>query len=156
MSPAVFFRAEDEDEWTTMEADNGRWSAAGPSPGFRIGFGDYFDCDCLPECGISVMGWSETVNGTQPWQTWVRTLDVCEYKENRADALEDEIDHLMGAFESQEVPFPRTQQNIARFEANLEELRKKLEAARSALRASRDANPLPEEEKLAEGRAASA
>jgi hypothetical protein len=140
-------KAEDEDEWTTAEADNGAWAAAGPSPGFRIGFGDYFDCDSLPECGISVMAWSETVNGAQPWQTWMRVLDVCECKEDRVDALEDELDHLTHAFESQEMPFPRTQQNVAKFEANLEELRKKLRAAQAALKRSRDANPLPEDEK---------
>jgi hypothetical protein len=58
-------KAEDEDEWTSFEADNGPWSAAGPSSNFRIGFGDYFDCDSLPEFGISVMAWSETA-GNNP------------------------------------------------------------------------------------------
>ena len=140
-------KCEDEDEWTTADADNGPWAAAGPSPGFRIGFGDYFDCDSLPECGISVMGWSETVNGAQPWQTWMRALDVCECKEDRVDTLEHEIAHLTHAFESQEMPFPRTEQNVAKFQANLEELRKKLQAAQATLKRSRDANPLPGEER---------
>lgn len=145
---------EDDHKWRTAEADNGPWAAAGPSPNFRIGFGDYFDCDCLPECGLSVMAWSETVNGAQPWQTWVRTLDMCECKENRVDGLEDEIEHLENAFELRELPFPRTQQNVAKFEAKLEDLRKQLQAARSALKASRAANPLPQEEVAAEEQAA--
>jgi hypothetical protein len=58
--------------WITEESDNGPWSAAGPSPNFRIGFGDYFDCDSVPDSGIVVMAWSETPNGAQPWQTWAR------------------------------------------------------------------------------------
>jgi hypothetical protein len=147
-------KAEDEDEWTTREADNGPWSAAGPSPSFRIGFGDYFDCDCLPECGTAVMGWSETVNGAQPWQSWVRTLDMCENKESLVDVLEDEIDYLTAAFATQEFPFPRTPQSVAKFQDNLKGLRKKLEAARNALKASRDAHPLPTEEKAAATQAA--
>jgi hypothetical protein len=65
--------------WTTIETDNGPWAAAGPSTGFRIGFGDYFDCDTPPQCGISAMAWSETPNGQEPWQTWARILDpICE------------------------------------------------------------------------------
>jgi hypothetical protein len=138
-------KAADEDEWTTFEADNGPWAGAGPSPGFRIGFGDYFDCDSLPECGISVTAWSETVNGQQPWQTWVRILDLCQCKEDRVDALENEIAHLTNGFESQEIPFPRTKQNIAKFEANLDELRKKLRTAQDSLEKCRDANPRPED-----------
>jgi hypothetical protein len=138
-------KAEDEDEWTTFEADNGRWPAAGPSPGFRIGFGDYFDCDSLPECGISVMAWCETSNGQQPWQTWVRILDLCECRERRVDALENEIDRLTDAFGSQEIPFPRTKQNIVKFEANLDELRKKLRTAQHALAKCREANPVPDD-----------
>jgi thermitase len=68
-----------EDEWQTSETDSGPWPAAGPSPGFRIGFGDYFDCDTVPQCGISAMGWSETPNGQEPWQTWVRVLEpICD------------------------------------------------------------------------------
>lgn len=140
-------KCEDEDEWTTAEADNGPWAAAGPSAGFRIGFGDYFDCDSLPECGISVMAWSETVSGAQPWQTWMRVLDVCECKEDRVDSLEDEIAHLTQGLERQEIPYPRTEQNVAKFEANLEELRKKLRVAQTALKRTRDANPLPEDER---------
>ena len=147
-------KAEDDDEWTTREADSGSWSAAGPSPGFRIGFGDYFDCDCLPECGTAVMGWSETVNGAQPWQSWVRTLDMCEDHESLVDVLEDEIGYLTAAFDTQEFPFPRTPQTMAKFQDNLKELGKKLETARRRLKVSRDANPLPTEEKLAEPRAA--
>lgn len=66
-------RASDQASWSTEEADNGPWFAAGPSPGFRIGFGDYFDCDSDPNSGIGVMAWSGTPNGAQPWQTWART-----------------------------------------------------------------------------------
>jgi len=73
----VHNKPRDEDEWDTFEADSGPWSAAGPSPSFRIGFGDYFDCDSLPNTDeFSVMAWSETKNGAQPWQTWVRILDL--------------------------------------------------------------------------------
>lgn len=68
-------KAHNETAWTTTETDNGPWSAAGPSPGFRIGFGDYFDCDSLPQCGINVMAWSETPDGQEPWQTWARVID---------------------------------------------------------------------------------
>jgi hypothetical protein len=138
-------KAADEDEWTTFEADNGRWSAAGPSPNFRIGFGDYFDCDSLPECGTSVMAWSETANGQQPWQTWVRILDLCQCKEDRADALDDEVDRLTEAFERLEIPFPRTNENVARFEARLDDLREKQRAAHRALEKCREANPLPDD-----------
>lgn len=66
-------RAE-EDYWRTFEADNGPWSAAGPSPNFRIGFGDYFDCDSLPQGATSVIAWSESPQGQQPWQSWARVL----------------------------------------------------------------------------------
>ncbi len=137
----MHFKSEDEDEWTTFEADNGPWSAAGPSPNFRIGFGDYFDCDSLPECGVSVMAWSETSNGQQPWQTWVRIADLCEHKEYRVDALENEIERLGDAFASGDAPFPRTQQNIARFEERLAELRKEHGRAEIALKKFRDSNP---------------
>ena len=139
----VHSKPEDEDEWTTFEADNGPWAAAGPSSGFRIGFGDYFDCDSLPECGISVMAWSETANGQQPWQTWVRILDLCECKEDWVDALEDEVDCLTEAFERRELPFPRTDDSVARFEARLNELRTKHREARKTLEKYRAANPLP-------------
>ena len=141
-------KPEDEDEWTTSEVDGGPWSAAGPSPGFRIGFGDYFDCDSLPECGISVMAWSETSNGQQPWRTWARILDLCQCEEDRVDALEEEIEHLTNAFESGEMPFPRTKENTAKFEGKLADLRGKLRTARAALKKRRDANPLPEDSAL--------
>ncbi len=73
----VHSKPKHEDEWETTEADSGPWSAAGLSPGFRIGFGDYFDCDCLPDTDdISVMAWSETVDGLQPWRTWVRVQEI--------------------------------------------------------------------------------
>jgi hypothetical protein len=130
-------------DWATYEADNGPWAAAGPSPGFRIGFGDYFDCDCLPQGGFAVMAWSETPNGDQPWQTWARILDPCQCLEDAADALADEIANLMDSFESHEIPIPRTPQNIARFEAYLAELRRKLHLAEVRLKACRAANPLP-------------
>src|SRR3984893_18557033 len=136
---------EDEDEWTTLEADNGPWPAAGPSPGFRIGFGDYFDCDSLPERGISVMAWSETSNGQQPWQTWVRIRNLFDYKEDRIEALENEIDRLMDASSSQETPFPRTKQNIAKFEAILDGLRVKLRTEQDALAKYRKADPVPQD-----------
>jgi hypothetical protein len=135
----------DEDEWTTLEADNGPWPAAGPSPGFRIGFEDYFDCDSLPERGISVMAWSETSNGQQPWQTWVRIRNLYDYKEDRIEALENEIDRLMDASSSQEMPFPRTKQNIAKFEANLDGLRLKLRTEQVALEKYRNADPVPQD-----------
>ncbi len=138
-------KAEDEDEWTTFEADNGPWSAAGPPPGFRIGFGDYFDCDSLPQCGVSVMAWSETANGLQPWQTWARVFDLCQCHEDREEALENEIERLSDAFENHELPTPRTKHNIEKFEAHLGELRKKHKEAEGALKKCRDANPLPEE-----------
>lgn len=67
------------DAWETFEADNGPWQAAPPPPNFRIGFGDYFDCDSTPTCGPSVMAWSETPNGQEPWQTWTRVVEhICE------------------------------------------------------------------------------
>src|SRR6516164_4223208 len=126
-------KPEDEDEWTTREVDNGPWAAAGPSRGFRIGFGDYFDCDSLPECGISVMAWSKTANGLQPWQTWARVLDVCQHDEDRVAALEAEIEHLTRAFESGEFPFPRTPANVEKFESDRAELQAKLQTARQTL-----------------------
>jgi hypothetical protein len=137
-----YTKCEDEDEWTTGEADNGPWAAAGPSPNFRIGFGDYFDCDSLPEGRTSVMGWSETVNGAQPWQTWMRVLDICECKEDRVRALEDEIANLTLAFQSEDVPSERDRQ----FKSRLEELQKQLATARASLKKTRDANAVTEEE----------
>lgn len=138
-------KSEDEDEWTTIEADNGAWSAAGPPTGFRIGFGDYFDCDSLPQCGVSVMGWSETPNGMQPWETWVRIRDLCQCHEDRVESLEEEIEHLEDAFEYQELPYPRTKSNVERFEARLGELRVNLRSAKARLGRCREANPLPED-----------
>ena len=82
-------KAHNETAWTTTETDNGPWTAAGPSPGFRIGFGDYFDCDSLPVFGISVMAWSETANGQQPWQSWVRIVNRWQWEDDRVGALED-------------------------------------------------------------------
>jgi hypothetical protein len=129
--------------WTTSEADNAPWAAAGPSPGFRIGFGDYFDCDCLPQGGPVVTAWSETPTGDQPWQTWARVLDPCQRLQDAVDALEDEISNLMDAFENREIPIPRTPQNVARFEAYLASLRQELRREQAGLKACRAANPLP-------------
>lgn len=136
-------KAKEADAWLTFEADNGPWSAAGPSPNFRIGFGDYFDCDSLPQCGISVIAWSETATGAQPWRTWARVLDLCQCQEDQADALEAELAYLEDAFDSGEIPFPRTPQNIAKFEAYLGKLRRALVLAIRALEKCRAANPLP-------------
>jgi len=136
-------KADDDDDWRTVEADRGPWAGAGPSPGFRIGFGDYFDCDSLPQCGVSVMAWSESVTGQQPWQSWARVVDLCQCQEDRVDALKDEIDHLTDAFELGEIPVPRTEQNIKKLEAHLDELRERLSHAERALDRCRDANPLP-------------
>ena len=65
----------EESNWTTFEVDTNPWLAAGPSPNIRIGFGDYFDCDSLPYSTTTVMAWSETPNGLQPWQSWARILE---------------------------------------------------------------------------------
>ena len=70
-------------DWTTAEDDTGPWPAAGPSPGYRIGFGDYFDCDTFPKGGIDVMAWSETRTGQQPWQSWARIRKEKEEGEGR-------------------------------------------------------------------------
>jgi hypothetical protein len=72
----LHLKRQQDSAWTTVEADNGPFTAAGPSPGFRIGFGDYFDCDLLPVSSPAVMAWSETANGQQPWQTWARVREV--------------------------------------------------------------------------------
>lgn len=64
----------DKSDRATFEADTDAWSAAMPSSGFRIGFGDYFDCDSLPHGTTTVMAWSETPNGLEPWQSWARIL----------------------------------------------------------------------------------
>jgi hypothetical protein len=134
---------DDDDDWRTVEADNGAWAGAGPSPGFRIGFGDYFDCDSLPQCGVSVMAWSESSYGQQPWQSWARVVDLCQCQEDRVDALQDELGNLTEAFELGEIPIPRTPHNVERLEAYLGELRERLENARRARDRCRDANPLP-------------
>lgn len=138
-------KAADEDEWTTIEADNGPWAAGGSPSGFRIGFGDYFDCDSLPGCGVAVMGWSETPNGAQPWETWVRISDLCECKEDRVEALEAEFEHLTEAFEARELPVPRTEHNVRKFKERLEHLHHQLGEARGAFERCRDANPRPED-----------
>lgn len=44
-----------------------------------------------------------------------------------------------------EIPFPRTSENVARFEARVDELRKKRLAAHKALEKCRGANPLPDD-----------
>jgi hypothetical protein len=136
-------KADQASHWRTREADGGPWAAAGPSPSFRIGFGDYFDCDSLPECGVSVMAWSESPTGQQPWQSWARVSDLCQCEEDRADALRDELDILTEGFKSEEIPVPRTPQNLARFETHLDELRERLTEAERDLRSCRDRNPLP-------------
>jgi hypothetical protein len=72
----------------------------------------------------------------------VRILDQRQWEDDRVGALEDEIDRLTDAFELGELPFPRTDENVARFKALLEERRKKHRAAQIALKKRRDANPL--------------
>jgi hypothetical protein len=128
---SILHHAKDSDahHWRTSEADNGPWAAAGPSPNFRIGFGDYFDCDSLPQEGISVMAWSESVTGQQPWQTWARIIDLGDFWEDLIDIIEDEIENLLEAFSLQELPMPRTPEKIAEFEAHIDELRQRLTQA---------------------------
>ncbi len=91
------------------------------------------------------MAWSETANGQQPWQSWVRIVDRWEWEDERVSAIEDEIDHLMEAFELGELPFPRTDENVASFKARVEELRQKQRTAQTELQERRDANPVPAE-----------
>jgi hypothetical protein len=141
----VHSKACHEDEWRSYEADNAPWPAGGPSPNFRIGFGDYFDCDSLPNGGISVMAWSETPTGVQPWQTWARILDMCQCEEDRVDALEAEIKHLTEAFERRELPARKTQSSVEKFKAHLDQLRETLRAEQSALEKRRATNPFPVE-----------
>jgi len=93
----LHLKAEDEDEWKTSRLTTLRGRRR-TIPNFRIGFGDYFDCDSLPEFGISVMAWSETANGQQPWQSYVRIVNRWEWEDERVSALEDEIDRLTEAF----------------------------------------------------------
>jgi hypothetical protein len=130
--------------WTTTEMDNGAWQAAGPSPKFRIGFGDYFDCDCLPQNRMWVAAWSETPNGQQPWQTWVSgLLDPCRIHYNRLVAIEDEIENLMSAFDAEEIPMPRTKGNIAKFLAMMGQLRRQRASLLKQFEGCRLAYPLP-------------
>lgn len=143
---SILHHAKDSDahHWRTSEADNGPWAAAGPSPNFRIGFGDYFDCDSLPQEGISVMAWSESVTGQQPWQTWARIIDIGDFWEDLIDIIEDEIENLQEAFSLQELPMPRTPEKIAEFEAHIDELRQRLTQAqdtREKNRARPTSNP---------------
>jgi septation ring formation regulator EzrA len=91
------------------------------------------------------MAWSETANGQQPWQSYVRIVDRWEWEDERVSALEDEIDRLTEAFELGELPFPRTDENVARFKARVEELRKTQSAAQIALQKRRDSNLVPAE-----------
>jgi hypothetical protein len=131
--------------WTTIEADNFPWPAGGPSPGFRIGFGDYFDCDSLPHFGRSVMAWSETPSGQQPWQTWARVFGPFEYEEAAIDALESELTYLREAFENNELPVHRTPQNVEKFQSHLGKLGEKLELLQYRLRECRDDSSPPDE-----------
>src|SRR6266481_5965228 len=87
----------------------------------------------------------ETDNGQQPWQSYVRIVNRWEWEDERVSALEDEIDRLTEAFELGELPFPRTDENVARFKARVEELRKKQSAAQIALQKRRDSNHVPAE-----------
>jgi hypothetical protein len=50
---------------------------------------------------------------------------------------------LTEGFKSEEIPIPRTPQNLAKFEAHLDELRERLTEAERDLRSCRAANPLP-------------
>jgi hypothetical protein len=136
-------RDDDSDHWVTVEADNGPWPGAGPSSGFRIGFGDYFDCDSHPELSISAMAWSESPNGLQPWQSWARVFDPWESWEDLVDTLEDEIENLLQGFALQELPIVRTAENVAQFEAHIDGLKQRLKDAQNKLQKRRTTNPLP-------------
>jgi hypothetical protein len=136
---------DDEDEWRTREADTGPWAAAGPSPNFRIGFGDYFDCDSSPSHGIIAMAWSETVDGQQPWQTWVRLWNMHEHDQDRFDALADQVFYLEAAHNAGELPFPATQENEAAFADKLASLRAEQQKAEEWLIARRARDSLPED-----------
>jgi hypothetical protein len=70
-------------------------------------------------------------------------LDLCQCHEDEVDALEDEIDYLMDAYASQELPFPRTPASIAKFEKYIRSQQEALRGAQQSLRACRTANPLP-------------
>jgi hypothetical protein len=134
-------KAKEATGWTTFEADNGAWSAAGPSVG-EIGFGDYFDCDVVPQGGTSAMAWSETPDRQQPWQTWVRLLG-CDSLEDAVEALEDEIANLNEGIALHLIPVPPTPQNIAKLKVKMDKLQRQLSLAEGQLKMCRDANPLP-------------
>jgi hypothetical protein len=70
-------------------------------------------------------------------------LKVPANRDDRVGALEDEIDRLTEAFQLGELPPPRMDENLVRFEALIEELRKMHGAAQSALQKRRDVNPMP-------------
>ena len=125
-----------EHGWTTFETDSSPWKAGTMTPGYRIGFGDYFDCDSLPGGGMLAMAWSESSHGSNLWQTWGR-IGRCERLEDQVESLSDEIDVLEEAFEAHEIPIPRTPQNVARLEAYIRKLRASLEGAQAALDACR-------------------
>ena len=72
-----------------------------------------------------------------------RVLDICEHDEDRVAALEAEIGRLTEAFESKELPFPRTPAAMDKFEGNLAELKTNLQLAQETLAKRRAANPLP-------------
>jgi septation ring formation regulator EzrA len=72
-------------------------------------------------------------------------VDRWEWEDERVSALEDEIDRLTEAFELGELPFLRTEENVASFKARVEELRKKQRTAQTELQKRRDANPVPAE-----------
>ena len=138
-------KAEDDDEWRTREADNGPWAAAGPSPNYRIGFGDYFDCDSLPSCGITAMAWSQSPNGQQPWQTWVRIWDTCKPDEDHLEALTNQVFYLEAAHKAGELPAPSTPESEKQFATRLATLRTEHTAAQDQLAKRRAHNRLPED-----------
>jgi len=86
------------------------------------------------------VAWSETANGQQPWQSYVRIVNRWEWEDEARECARDEIDRLTEAFELGELPFPRTDENVARFKARVEELRKTQSAAQIALQKRRDSN----------------
>ena len=135
---------DDSNQWRTREADSGPWPAAGPSPNFRIGFGDYFDCDSHPDLSISAMAWSESANGLQPWQTWAHIFNPHETLADLVDALEDEIEYLLEGFGAQELPIQRTPESIAQFETRIDGLRQQLKDAQDRLNRRQAALPPPQ------------
>ena len=89
------------------------------------------------------MAWSETANGAQPWQTFARVEELDEFDEDRMSALANEIAFLTEASDAQELPFPKTKENTAKFAAHLDELRTKLQTVQRRLAQSSPDNPLP-------------